>query len=490
MRRKMLATDARIVWAPQPGPQQALVDCPFLECLFGGARGGGKTDGILGKYAIKASRYAASFNAVFFRKEMPQADDLVERAKEIYLPMGADWREQPRMFRMPAGGRIRFRPLENMADAQKYQGQNLTDAAVEEAGNYDDPAPIDMLFGALRSKAGVPVQLLLTANPGGPGQQWIRHRYIDPAPLGMKPLTRTLPNGAKHQFIYIPSRVQDNQLLLRADPAYVDRLYLVGSPALVRAWLNGDWTVVAGAFFPEFSIEKHVLPVRELPRYWHRFRSFDWGSARPFAVHWWAVSDGELPSIPRGAMVCYREWYGAEKDSAGHTIPNKGLRLTAEEIADGILKCEQDDLVGTKQMGGVADPSIFSQDGGPSHADRMAARKVFWRPADNTRVPKLGAMGGWDQLRARLKGDGEKAALYFFATCTDTIRTLPAAQHDDGRPEDIDTEGEDHAIDSVRYACLSRPYTAPLPPDMEPDRDRYARSWRRERRQGVNGWTA
>ena len=36
---------ATIAWAPQPGPQQALIECPVYEILYGGARGGGKTDG-------------------------------------------------------------------------------------------------------------------------------------------------------------------------------------------------------------------------------------------------------------------------------------------------------------------------------------------------------------------------------------------------------------------------------------------------------------
>ena len=223
-----------LVWAPQPGQQHKLVTCPYMEILFGGARGGGKTDGVLGKWAVKAQRYGVGFNGVFFRHEMPQADDLIERAKEIYIPLGAEWREQPRQFRMPGGGRVRFRPLENVVDAAKYQGQNLTDCAVEEAGNFADPKPIDMLFGALRSKGGVPVQLILTANPGGVGQQWIKNRYIDPAPRGMTPLVRKLANGAEHRYIYIPSRIQDNRILFaeRSDlhqPAASGRLAGVGS---------------------------------------------------------------------------------------------------------------------------------------------------------------------------------------------------------------------------------------------------------------------
>ncbi len=86
------------------------------------------------------------------------------------------------------------------------------------------------------------------------------------------------------------------------------------------------------------------------------------------------------------------------------------------------------------------------------------AGKIFFRRADNARVSQRGAMGGWDQLRARLIGDGERPMIYFFSTCQDTIRTLPALQHDLVKAEDVDTESEDHAPDEIRYACMSRPY--------------------------------
>ncbi|MBV8455416.1 MAG: hypothetical protein JO122_02230 [Acetobacteraceae bacterium] len=248
------------------------------------------------------------------------------------------------------------------------------------------------------------------------------------------------------------------------------QLRQVGSPDLVRAWLEGDWTVVAGAFFPEFSTDRHVVEPRSLPGYWHRFRSLDWGSARPFSVGWWAVSDGELPEFPRGALIRYREWYGA-------SAPNVGLRMPAEEVAAGILQREKGDLPGGHRMSGVADPAIFAEDGGPSIAQRMARTGVIFRPADNKRVAGAGAMGGWDQVRARLKGDGEKPALFVFATCTDLIRTLPALQHDPDRPEDVDTDAEDHAPDEVRYACMSRPWVASAP-GSEPKPDRYARRLR------------
>lgn len=437
-------------WRPQDGTQKALIDCPYPEILFGGARGGGKTDGILGKYAIKESRWGRGFNGVFFRKEMPQQDDLIERAREIYGRMGARWHDQKKQFSMPHGGRLRFRPMESVVDAEKYQGQSLSDAAVEEAGNYPMSAPIDRLFGCLRSSVGVPVQLLLTANPGGPGHQWIKQRYIDPAPGGFRRLVRTLPNGAEHHAVYIPSRITDNRILLAKDPGYVSRLYLVGSTNLVKAWLEGDWSVIEGAYFPEFSMERHVIRPFAIPEHWSRIRAMDWGSAKPFCVLWMAVSDGSVKGIPRGCLVVYREWYGWSGE------PNVGCKMTATAVGEGIRAHEQ----GESMQDEVLDPSAFSEDGGPSIAERM---NLNFRRADNSRVAKKGAMGGWDQVRERLIGDSEGPQIVIFSTCTHIIRTLPALQHDPLKAEDVDTDAEDHAPDTLRYGCMSRPWVRDAP---------------------------
>ena len=179
----------------------------------------------------------------------------------------------------------------------------------------------------------------------------------------------------------------------------------------------------------------------------------DWGSARPFCVLWVAVSDGELPQFPRGALIIYREWYGTTGQ------PNVGLRMPAEQVGTGIMEWDGDDKIGFS----VLDPAAFSSDGGPSIAERIARAGPIFRRADNARVGRLGAMGGWDQLRARLIGVDDRPGLYVFATCQHLIRTLPALQHDPDRPEDVDTEAEDHAPDTLRYACLARPYVVEKP---------------------------
>jgi hypothetical protein len=415
---------------------------------------------VLGKYAIKEKRYGRGFNAVFFRPEMPQQDDLIERAKEIYLPTKAIWLEQKKQFHLPHGGRLRFRPLETVEDAMKYQGQSLSDAAVEEAGNYPLSAPIDMMFGCLRSSRGVPVQMIQTANPGGPGHQWLKLRYIDPAPGGMTRLIRTLPDGSEHHAIYIPSRLENNQILVQKDPKYSSRLHLVGSAELVSAWLRGDWSVIAGAYFPEFRSDRHVIRPFRIPEHWARIRAMDWGSAKPFAVLWFAVSDGSIAGINRGALIVYREWYGWNGE------PNVGMKLSAAAVSKGIVALEswKDDSgreVREELADQVIDPSAFAQNGGPSIAENMA--ECDWRPADNKRAGSRGAMGGWDQVRYRLAGTAGEPLLYIFDTCAHLIRTLPALPHDKHNAEDVDTDAEDHAADALRYGCMTRPVVVDPP---------------------------
>lgn len=476
-----------ICWRPQPGRQKAYIDCGVYETFFGGARGGSKTDSALGKQGLKACKYGPHYNGLFFRREMPNLDDAIQRSKEIYGPMGGEWVDQKKTWWIPGAGgmgRLRFRPLFRVEDASKYQGQNVSDVVVEEAGEYPDPAPIMRLHGLLRSAHGVPTQMTLTGNPGGAGHHWLKERYIDAGPP-MVPIIETF-RWEEHSFtrarVFIPSKVTDNRILMVRDPNYIANLHLVGSTALVRAWLEGDWDAVQGAFFGEFTRSTHVYPSHCFtpPEHWARIRAMDWGSAKPFAVVWFAVSDGSDLRFPRGCLVAYRELYGVKEKSGSGFEPNVGIKKDAEAVAEMIVDAERDDFVDKA----VLDPSAFAESGGPSIAERInrclararggrdRKHAVFW-PADNARVAKHGAMGGWDQVRARLVGSGEGAMLMFSDACRHSIRTLPMAQHDPLRAEDIDTESEDHLLDTIRYGCMARPYVRDLPKlPAKPDRVR------------------
>lgn len=458
---------SRVIWRPQEGPQKALVTCPVFEVCFGGARGGGKTDSMIGgDWPIHAQRYGKHAKGVFFRRELPQLESAIERSKEIYFPLGAQWNEQKKTWRFPNGATLKFRPLERDSDAEKYQGHDYTRVYFEELTNYPDPKPVMKIKATLRSGAGVPCGFRATCNPGGPGHNWVKERYIDPHPSGYK----VIKDDEGLERVFIPARLTDNQVLQKNDPTYISRLKQSGSEQLVKAWLDGDWNIIDGAFFDCWS-PKMVIDPFEIPDDWLRFRSFDWGASKPFSVGWWAVVS-DHPKLPRGALVRYREWYGAKS-------ANVGLKITAEQVALGIKEREKDDLV----TYGVADPAIFAEDGGPSISEKMAQKGVYWKPADNKRVAGRGRIGGWDEMRQRMIGEDDKPMIYCFKTCVDSIRTIPMLQHDENKPEDLDTNAEDHAADEWRYGCMSRPWIKVVSTNTTKPRD----AWGRIRR-GADSW--
>lgn len=451
-----------VLWTPNPGPQTALIECPIYEIFYGGARGGGKTEGMLGDWLLHSSQYGEHAAGVFFRRTYRQLSEVIARSKVLFGRLGAVWNEQRSEWTMPNGARLLFRHLERDSDAENYQGHNYTRVYIEEATNFPTPSPINKLRATLRSPAGIPVGLRLTGNPGGPGHAWVKKRYIDPAPQGYVPIKETFKNPFTGEQtvlerIFIPSRVIDNPRIDQAQ--YIAQLQQTGSKQLVDAWLLGKWDIVEGAFFIEFDPERHVLPaewIGRIPRNSYIFRAFDWGYAKPFSVGWYAVSDGSW-GLPVGALLRFQEWYG----STG--TPNEGLKLDAGLVAEGIK--ERDNqltrLYGFVVRRGVADPSIFIRDGGPSIMETMSRAGVFWQRADNKREP------GWQQVRRRLVGTAGKPMLYFTENCEDVIRTLPTLQHDERDPEDLDTDGEDHAADELRYACMSRPIVIDTTPKIE-----------------------
>lgn len=458
------------LWEPQPGPQSLAIAAHFItELMFGGARGGGKSDFLLGDF-LQDIDLGPAWQGIIFRRSYPELEELIKRAKEIYEPYGAIYKVAANTFVFPSGATLKMRHVETEQDCDKYQGHQYTWIGWDELTNWPNLNSYKKLKACLRSAAGVAnKRIRCSANPGGVGHHAVKAYFVDPAPTGMELLTNRVtiknPDGTEYVEIttrmFIPSKVKDNAILMRNDPGYIARLHEIGSPELVRAWLEGDWSVITGSYYPEFSLAKHVIAAFEIPAHWTRFRAMDWGSAKPFCVLWMAIASEayELPDgrfIPTGALVCYRELYG------WNGTPNTGVRWSANRVGQKTKEMERNDRI----TYGVLDPAAFSRESGPSHAERMATEGVLYRRADNNRI------GGWDVVRDRLcgiEGDPEVAygvgtpMLYFFKNCVHIIRTLPALQHDINDPEDCDSDGEDHAPDTLRYGCMSRPWRRPKP---------------------------
>ena len=194
----------RVIWSPGGNwAQWALLQCTIFEVFFGGARGGGKTDGMLGEWIKHANKYGEHAIGLVVRRTRTELVETIERSKAIYGPMEWQFNETEKRWIAPTGARLRFAYLERDADADLYQGHSYTRIYVEEAGNFPSYAPIAKMMATLRSGAGVPVGMRLTGNPGGPGHQWVKSRYVDPAPLGNVII---LDQATGLERVFIPSQ--------------------------------------------------------------------------------------------------------------------------------------------------------------------------------------------------------------------------------------------------------------------------------------------
>lgn len=456
------ATNAleQYAWYPQPGPQTAAYTatwCP--EIFFGGGKFGGKSSFLIGDFAQDIERYGPNWQGILFRQTFPELEEILRQTYEVYPKMGGVYEVGKRTWTFPQGSSLKLRYLEAITDFWRYNGHSYTWIGADELPQHPSGEGYHMLKGCLRwAAAEVPrKRIRASGNPGGPGHGWVSDYFkLLEYPMGYQQIWDA---RGKMCRMYIPSRATDNRIGLTRDPQYIDRLYNTGGPDLVRAWLENDWSIISGAYFTD---RLFICRPTAIPEHWLRFRSYDHGRAKPFSVNWFAVSPGEALTIDRGdgpkqfwvpanTLVMYREWYGA-------TGPDKGLGITAREIGRGILERER----GEQITYGVADPSIFIQDGGPSISEEFIKEGVYWQPADNSRI------AGWEQFRARTKCDEDgKPGLIIFSTCKDFIRCYPLAQHDLHRPEDLDSRGEDHCLDSTRYALTSRPWSAAKPTNFE-----------------------
>lgn len=221
-------------------------------------------------------------------------------------------------------------------------------------------------------------------------------------------------------------------MLLQADPGYVKQLQALPED-LRRAYLDGDWDVLSGQFFREFSRARHVCAPFPIPGWWRRFRSIDWGYNDPCAVLWHGV-DGE------GRVYTYRELYVRQ--------------MRADDVAAKILALSQGEQIAYT----VASPDMWQKRGailkseggfaGESIAELFALAGVPLTPADNSRV------AGWQRVRGFLAdaADGQPR-WQCFPSCENLIRTLPLLVFDRHDREDA-ADGEDHAPESLRYALM------------------------------------
>jgi hypothetical protein len=307
-----------------------------------------------------------------------------------------------------------------------------------------------MMSCARSSVPGIRPVYRATTNPWGAGHSWVKERFIDPAPVGTP-----IKNASTGQYrAAVRAMMSENRHLLSNNPEYVAHLREINNPLKRKAWLEGDWSIQIGAFFGECWGVKNIADPMTPPDHWLKWRAFDWGSAKPFSVGWFAMSDGNpLPDgrvFPRGAAIRYKEWYGADKSE-----PDKGLNMTVSEVARGIKERDGLDRIDYS----VADPAIFAENGGKSQAEQFYDCGIEFERGDNSRI------AGWELMRERMGKNGASEPPMFYVTknCVDFIRLVPVLLFDERKPEDLDTGAEDHIADECRYGLMTRPWIKEKP---------------------------
>ncbi len=405
---------------------------------YGGARGGGKS-WVVRKWATLHCLRFRGIRCLIVRATYPELYEnhirpLIEDTRKI-----AKYNEQKKTLTFVTGSTIRFGYCRNEKDMEQYQGAEYDLVFIDEAGNIPEEC-IKRFQAIVRGTNSFPKRTMYTLNPGGRSHGYFKRLFID----------RDFREGENPEdYAFVQALVTDNTALMQKQPEYIKSLESLPE-RLRKAWLEGRWDVFSGQFFEDFvdspdaSGHTHVIAPFPPPPNWPVWRSYDYGYNKPFACLWWTLDTD-------GVLYLMMELYGCDKE------PNQGIHWTADRQFDEIARIEREHpWLRGRRIHGVADPAIWNKEStGLSIADAAARRGVYFDPANNDRI------NGWAQCHNRLALDENgRAMMYVFENCSHFRRTIPTLIYDEHRPEDLDSDGEDHIADAWRYLCMANPIAA------------------------------
>lgn len=413
-------------WIPHRGPQTEALSRSEKELLYGGARGGGKTEAGLAWLAEPEYVGNPLYKGLVLRKNYDDLSDWLARAEKFYSGI-AVIQGKPPIIKFANGSFVRTGHFKDSKTFDKYQGHEYHKILIEELTKViKSLKDYQKLLSLCRSTVpGLVPQMFLTTNPGGIGHVWTKKYFVDTS------CNKTFIDPiSKYSRIFIPAKVEDNPTLMKNDPDYVH--FLDSLPdKLKEAWRHGSWTAYEGQFFDEWS-DSYVCE-RDISKALTFLISLDYGyRPDPSSVGFWAV-------YPDNSVHRFDEIYK-------HELSYPAL---AQEIK------ERMDLWGKKFDFIVADPSAW---GDKSYKKFALTGESGWETIQNiVNIPVIKAdnsrVAGWGRMRVYF----QHKLITIDPVCKGFIEEIPALVHDENKPDDVDTDCVDHACDDVRYLVMSRP---------------------------------
>jgi len=489
------------VWEPLPGSQTLALDSRAQHTLLHGTRGPGKTACQLMRFRRRVGMgYGSYWRGMILDTEFKDLADVLAQSRRFFglFEDGSKFLESHSDYKWvwPTGEELLFRHAKKVTDYDTYHGHEYPFLGWNELTKHATGELYDKMMSTNRSSFNpiehtphtldangnriyqtpnglplppIPLECFSTTNPSGPGHNWVKRRFITPAKNGHV-VRREVP-------IFNPRTQQDEIIVVKQvaifgsyrenpylDPLYIATLNEQKDPNLRRAWLYGDWSVISGGALDDvWSETVHKIPRFKVPKNWIVDRAFDWGSTHPFSVGWFAEANGEEVRLDDGTTWCpapgsliqINEWYGTKEIGT-----NRGLKLSAKEIAEGIRDREiammQSGLIKTQPMPGPADNQISNvrERDVETIEKKMADVGVRWTPSDKSQGSRI---NGLQIIRDMLENATKKeaAGLYFTTDCPASLEILPSLPRDPKKLDDVDSDAEDHPYDMVRYRCLA-----------------------------------
>lgn len=270
--------DLPIIWKPLPGFQQNALRRGEFESLWGGAAGPGKTDCLIAVGARYAQHPKAS--VLFLRTNFTDMRDVMDRMHVRYPVLGATWKESEKRWTFPSGGTLECGYGDGIGEISRYLGREFSAVLYDELAQLADEYPWQMLLSRIRSTdPTVPLRARASANPIGPGRDWLKRRFVDVC--GKRGETVFHDDETGRTRSYVPGRADDNPMLPKS---YWDGLKDL-PPSIQQALRDGDWDMALGLFYPELMEQDELwITQAQLPELkdWHEFwASYDWGFVHP-----------------------------------------------------------------------------------------------------------------------------------------------------------------------------------------------------------------